>query len=75
MIQKDMGHRAPRRERRLPSLAAVEASAVHPTQGVCLEQLAWGGTHECMAQLLRTQEDDSCSALKHMHAVCARNVR
>ena len=50
VIQKDMGHRAPRRERRLPSLAAVEASAVHPTQGVCQEQLAWGEAYECMGR-------------------------
>ena len=34
-----------------------------------------GEAYDCMGRLMRTQEDDSCSALKHMHAVCARIVR
>lgn len=34
-----------------------------------------GEAYECMGRLMRTQEDDSCSALKHMHTVCTRIVR
>ena len=34
-----------------------------------------GEAYECMGQLIRTQEDDSCSAFKHMHTVYVRTVR